>query len=128
MENWCFLRLLKEITLIATASMSLQRADEIESPQISTPDDGNLSTTLLLYHSTEGPTVSDLPDQNTYGCLEAKLLLCWFIFWLWMVNWAEQRHQLTAWPRDLVCELPLLRSWLWPRFHYFEMVLISMLH
>lgn len=69
---------------------------------MSAPDDSNLPTALLRPHSTEGPAAGDLPDQNIYGHFETKLFLCWFIFWLWMVNWAEQRLQLTAWAGDLV--------------------------
>ena len=75
---------------------------------MSAPDDSNLPTALLLPHSTEGLAAGDLPDQNTYGCFETKLFLCWFIFWPWMVNRAEQRRQLTAWAGDLVHRPPLL--------------------
>lgn len=66
LENWYFLRFLKEITLIAATPVSLQRADAIGSPQSSAPDDSNLPAALLAPHSPEGPAADDLPDQNSW--------------------------------------------------------------
>lgn len=56
--NRCFLRFLKEITLIAASPVSLQTADAIGSPQMPARDDGMFPTALPLPLSAAGPALS----------------------------------------------------------------------